>query len=283
MRVDRPMVSVRQWPGMRSEYVWLPPDDQVTTTKPYQIGVSFNQHTQVVHEHGGRARCLAVPAGAVFANGSEEIHWAEATEPTEAVEIYPDMALLRAIIDSPQAGTIEIESVTAGRDATVLGLAAVLKRAHIRDLELDAMEASSVAHRLVEHLADHYCRPRPRPARRPRRLDRSVVDRIAVLVEERLGEPLVLDDLAAEARLSVYHFARAFKSTTGMAPHQFVTMRRMERAKTLLLAGRASVSEIAHAVGYLNVGHFRRLFRRYTGFQPSDLRRSWPPDPRRQG
>jgi AraC family transcriptional regulator len=46
----------------------------------------------------------------------------------------------------------------------------------------------------------------------------------------------------------------------------------MERAKTLLLVTRDSVPEIAYAVGYSNVSHFRRLFRRYTGFAPSDLR-----------
>jgi AraC family transcriptional regulator len=77
---------------------------------------------------------------------------------------------------------------------------------------------------------------------------------------------------AAQARLSAYHFARAFKRSTGMAPHEFVTMRRMERAKTLLLSTRHSVPEIVHTLGYSNV-NFRRLFRRYTGFLPSDLRR----------
>ncbi len=82
----------------------------------------------------------------------------------------------------------------------------------------------------------------------------------------------MLEDLAAEAGFSAFHFARAFKQSTGMAPHEFVTMRRMERAKELLLAGRSSVPEIAYAVGYSNVSHFRRLLRRYTGFAPSDLR-----------
>ena len=82
----------------------------------------------------------------------------------------------------------------------------------------------------------------------------------------------MLDDLAAEAGFSVFHFARAFKRSTGMAPHEFVTICRIERAKAMLIAGRGSVPEIAYAVGYSNVSHFRRQFRRYTGFATSELR-----------
>jgi AraC family transcriptional regulator len=134
------------------------------------------------------------------------------------------------------------------------------------------MQASALAHRLAAHLADHYCAPAPPRRRRPGQLDRALVDRIRDLVDARLAEPLVLDDLAAEAGFSAFHFARAFKRSTGLAPHEFVTMRRMERAKSMLIARRGSVPEIAYAVGYSNVSHFRRQFRRYTGFAPSELR-----------
>lgn len=273
MRVDCPMASGRDWPGMRSEYCWLPPDGSVTVTKPYQIGVSFSAHGQLVYEADGRPTYLTIPAGAVFANGHHEVRWAEVSEPTEALEIYPDVNLLLESVGVSHTGALEIEPATAARDATVLGLAAILKRAHIHDdADLDAMQVSALTHRLVEHVANHYCHPRPHRTRGVGRLDRKLVDRIADFVDDHLAEQLILDDLAGQARLSVYHFARSFKDTTGMAPHEFVTMRRMERAKTLLLGTRHSVPEIAYAVGYSNVGHFRRLLRRYTGFGPSELR-----------
>lgn len=257
---------------MRSEYTWLPPDGAVTTTKPNQIGVSFSEHHRAVHVLDDRAAYLDIPSGSVFANGAQPVRWAEVSEPTEAVEIYPDPGLLHAAAEPAHAGHVEIEAVTAARDATVLGLAAVLKRAHIGEIELDALEASTLAHRLAVHMADHYCHLRTRRAHRTGRLDRTVVDRIADFVEDSLDEQLTLDDLATQARLSPFHFARAFKRTTGLAPHQFVTMRRMERAKTLLLSTPHSVPRIAHTLGYSNVSHFRRLFRRSTGFRPSDLR-----------
>ena len=272
MRLDRRVFSVRHWPGMRSEYMWLPADGAETATKAHQVGVSFSAHRNAVLQIDGRADYLNVPASTVFTNGAQTVRWAEVTEPTEAVEIYPDLELLYAAA-RPQTGEVEIELVAAAHDATVVGVAAVLKRAHVGEIELDALEASTLAHRLVAHLADHYCNPRYRRTDRTGWLDRTVIDQVAAFVEERLSEQITLDDLAAQAHLSPYHFARAFKRSTGLAPHQFVTMRRMEHAKTQILSTCRSVPEIAHALGYSNISHFRRLFRRNTGFRPSDLRR----------
>jgi AraC family transcriptional regulator len=255
---------------MRSEYSWLPPADTVTTTEPYQIGVSFSAHSHVAYERDGKATYLDVPAGVTFANGPQSVRWSEVSEPTEALEVYPDRDLLQSVTESTEAA--EIRPVVAAWDATVLSTAALLKRVHVSGSDLEPMRASTLAHRLAVHLADHYCSLRPRHRRRSGRLDRALVDRIRDFVDARLAESLVLDDLAAEAGFSVFHFARAFKASTGVAPHEFVTMRRMERAKAMLLAGRGSVPEVAYAVGYANVSHFRRQFRRYTGFAPSELR-----------
>jgi AraC family transcriptional regulator len=264
MRIDQPVYSVRRWPGLRSEFSWLPPDGSVTTTAPNQIGVSFSAHDRVGHEAAGRSHYIDIPPGAVFANGSYEVHWADVRQPTEALEIYPDADRLSGV---------EIEPAVARIDATVLGIAAVFKRAHVLSADPDPMQASTLVHRLVTHLLEHYAHPRRRPGTGPGRLDRRQVDRVAEFIEDHLDAPLVLDDLARQASLSPYRFARAFKSTTGMSPHEFVTMRRLERAKSLLIRTGRSVAEVAHAVGYSNVGHFRRLLRRHTGLRPADLRR----------
>jgi AraC family transcriptional regulator len=92
------------------------------------------------------------------------------------------------------------------------------------------------------------------------------------MVEARLDTTLTLDALAAEARLSPFHFARAFKETTGLTPHGFVTVRRMDRARRLLHTSTNPVDEVARMVGFSNISHFRRLFRRHHGMAPSVLR-----------
>jgi AraC family transcriptional regulator len=112
--------------------------------------------------------------------------------------------------------------------------------------------------------------------RPPGLLSRRVVDRIADLIDADLSDTLTLRRLANAANaanLSTYHFARAFKASTGLAPHQFVTMCRMERARSMLTTTRASVPEVAYAVGFTNVSHFRRVFHRHTGFAAGDLRK----------
>jgi AraC family transcriptional regulator len=64
----------------------------------------------------------------------------------------------------------------------------------------------------------------------PRRRLRAVVE----YVEDHLDDGLSLGQMAAVAHLSPYHFARQFKAATGLPPHQYVIMRRVERAKQFL-------------------------------------------------
>lgn len=276
MRWGRPWTSVQSWHGVRSEYSWLPPTEGSTTTKPKQIGISFSAHRRLGYRINGHTTRLAVPAGAVFATNEAEAHWLDVTEHTEALEIYPDLAALEEVVDPARAGSVDIEPTTAGWDATLLAIATQFRRIHVNGTK-DAMVTSTVAHRLLTHVADHYALPRrPSPSRRAGHLDKRLVDRLAQFVDDRLGEPLTLDDLAREACLSTFHLARSFKNTTGMTPHEFVTARRLHRAVDLLLHTKLSVPELAYAVGYTNLSHFRRLFRRHVGATPAHLRAPRP-------
>lgn len=262
--------SELHWPGLRSVYCWQPPTGRVGVSEPQQIGVSFAEHRGVVTESGGRGDRFDIRPGDVFANGRSRVYWSEVVRPDELVEMYPDDDLLRAAAGSSR--TPEIEPLRGVRDAVVLGAATILKRAHVGAAHVDTVRASALAHRLAEHVVGHYAGIAPPRRALAGRLDRVLLDRVADVVEARLGDPLTVDDLAAAATLSPFHFARAFKATTGLAPHEYVTSRRMERAKALLLAGRQSVPEVAYAVGLSNLSHFRRQLRRHTGYLPSQLR-----------
>lgn len=281
-RVDARFTQTLSWPGMRSEYSWLPPHDDVTVTKPNQIGASFSQHRRVVVEREGRTAELNVAAGSVFVTGQDPLTWTRVRESTDALEIYPDRTLLADLAAGLRSGSgaIEIEPASAARDAVVLGIASVLRRAHLTGIPPSDLAASTLAHRLALHLLATYCSV---PVRcrtlEPGLLSPRAVDRVAQLIDAELHEPLSLERLAAVVALSPYHFARAFKASTGMPPHRFVTQRRMERAMTLLTTTRASVVEIAYAVGFSNVGHFRRVFRGHTGFSPGSVRDTASFDP----
>lgn len=260
----RRRAGVRQWPGMRSEYSWLPAGGDGTRTEAHQIGVSFSAHRGAVFESGGRVSSADIAAGSVVVTGAEPLTWLRAPEATEALEIYPEVG---------DGHGWEARPAAVVRDGTVLAIASVLKRVHVAGADLSDIAASTLAHRLADHLSRHYGGGRRGDERARGTLDRASVDRVAEYVDANLSGPLTLDRLAAVAMLSPYHFARLFRRTTGLAPHQFVTSRRVDRATRLLVGSGTSVVDIAAAVGMPNTSHFRRVFRRHTGLLPGQLRR----------
>jgi len=97
--------------------------------------------------------------------------------------------------------------------------------------------------------------------------------RVTDYVEEHLADNVLLSQLAEVARLSPFHFSRAFKQSFGLPPLRYVTGRRIERAKSLL-AGDISVTQVGLAVGFGETSSFTTAFRRHTGVTPTAFRRS---------
>ncbi|MGI9105292.1 MAG: helix-turn-helix transcriptional regulator [Pyrinomonadaceae bacterium] len=100
-----------------------------------------------------------------------------------------------------------------------------------------------------------------------RRLRRAVE-----LMHAHLNEELPLEELAAAAYLSPFHFARLFKKLTGLPPHAYLASLRIERARTLLAATDLSITEIAARVGYSSSSHFAKAFRQAAGLAPRAFR-----------
>jgi AraC family transcriptional regulator len=92
-------------------------------------------------------------------------------------------------------------------------------------------------------------------------------------IEEHLDAGPSLEQLAAVARLSPYHFARQFKAATGLPPHQYVILRRVERAKQLLQAGTGlSLADVAARAGFSDQSQFSHHFKRLVGVAPGQFR-----------
>jgi AraC family transcriptional regulator len=92
-------------------------------------------------------------------------------------------------------------------------------------------------------------------------------------IEEHLDDNISLAKLAGLARLSPFHFARAFKQSFELPPHRYLTLRRIERAKELLSQPDLSVTRIGVNVGFSDTSSFSAAFRRQTGVTPTDFRR----------
>lgn len=102
----------------------------------------------------------------------------------------------------------------------------------------------------------------------PTRL-RRVLNHIAA----NLGGDTSLHRLAERAGLSPYHFAIAFRQSTGLPPHQYVLHQRVERAKELLTNPQLSLAEIGYAAGFASQAHFTTVFRRLVGSTPAAYRK----------
>lgn len=105
------------------------------------------------------------------------------------------------------------------------------------------------------------------------RLSPAQVQRALDFIESHMGQSFSVAELAEVARLSRFHFTRAFKATLGKSPYRFVIVRRLERARHLLLTTRQPISGIAASVGFASTAQFGRAFRSAFGVSPRALRR----------
>ena len=134
------------------------------------------------------------------------------------------------------------------------------------------LAAESLANVLAVHLLRHVLAPR-RPERgRDGTLPRTRLRAVVAYIEDHLDAGPTLEQLAAVARLSPYHFARQFKAATGLPPHQYVIVRRVERAKQLLQGGDLSLAEVASEAGFSDQSQFSHHFKRLVGVTPGQFR-----------
>jgi AraC family transcriptional regulator len=133
--------------------------------------------------------------------------------------------------------------------------------------------ASSLAARLVQNHVSSPAQVFPRITQEG--LDRRRLSRVLDYIEANLEGDLTIDHLASIACLSRFHFARAFKAGIGQAPHQYVSAKRLERAKGLLMRGDQSLVDIALALNFSCQANFTRAFRQVTGQTPGQFRRSF--------
>jgi AraC family transcriptional regulator len=133
----------------------------------------------------------------------------------------------------------------------------------------------SVTRALILHLMEAFRTTGPSgglPDHEKLRASGLKLDAMLDFIESSLGEPLTLDDLADKVDVSRAHFVRRFRAVTGMSPHRYLILRRIERAKQLLSHSSISLADIALQVGFSSQSHFSQAFHTATGHTPSQFR-----------
>ena len=130
---------------------------------------------------------------------------------------------------------------------------------------------NSLAHAIIDHAVLHQTGRREglrvkgglAPHQR-----RQLVD----YIDASLDQPLTLGELALRCNLSEYHFARMFRASFGLPPHQYVLARRLHRACQLLRVGHMALGQVALACGFASASHFSNRFRQALGATPGEYR-----------
>ncbi|UBF30485.1 AraC family transcriptional regulator (plasmid) [Kovacikia minuta CCNUW1] len=124
---------------------------------------------------------------------------------------------------------------------------------------------------LVIHLLRHYCSTRPRLSNYSEGLSPSALTLVKDYIRAHLHQDLKLDEIAAIAQLSPYHFLRLFKQRVGITPYQYILRCRIDQAKYLLQRSELTIAEIAVKTGFCDQSHLTRYFKRITGMTPKQL------------
>lgn len=114
---------------------------------------------------------------------------------------------------------------------------------------------------ICEGLAQHL---RPAPIDRP---EPALARRLRGLLDERAVAGVTLEEAAQELDASSAHLVRSFTAAYGLAPHAYLTGRRIDAARRLLLRG-VPASQVAATTGFYDQPHLTRHFRRYLGVTP---------------
>lgn len=88
-------------------------------------------------------------------------------------------------------------------------------------------------------------------------------------INNNLNKNIHVSDLSEIMYMSPDHFTRIFKSINGLTPNQYLQLKRIERAQTLMISSTMSIKEIAEEIGIPNISQFSKLFHKLTGMPPS--------------
>jgi AraC-like DNA-binding protein len=162
--------------------------------------------------------------------------------------------------ETPQAERVQIVPHFRARDPLTQHIALVLQ-AEVESSEdmASRLYADVLANALAVHFLSRYAASRQTVRESTGGLSLYKLRRTTEYINEHVERDLSLTELAAVAHTSLAHFARLFRQATGLMPHQYVIVCRIEHAKRFLAETELPIIDIAHRVGFADQSHFTAL------------------------
>jgi len=131
------------------------------------------------------------------------------------------------------------------------------------------LETKALLIKIISYYLDKAC---------PKELEFSNADTsnrmnlILDFIENNLHREITIEELSQISFLHPNYLIRFFKYHLGITPMRYINIRKIERAKNLLLTSQKSIKEICYETGFCDISHFSKNFKKYTGFSPVQFR-----------
>jgi AraC-like DNA-binding protein len=182
----------------------------------------------------------------------------------ECLSFFLDPELVEAIGDRKDVW--QVGAVPPLPELMVLGELAQAAACGRSDIGLDEV-GQLFAGRFVEVVSGRSAKPAPASSR-----DRRRAVETALWIDAHSHQQINLEDVAAHADISPFHFLRLFSSVLGVTPHQYLVRSRLRHAARLLADDARSVTDVAYDVGFGDLSNFVRTFHRAAGVSPRKFR-----------
>jgi AraC-like DNA-binding protein len=227
-------------------------------------------------DHGKCIKKADVRAGATYLYDLKRDPRYVIDKPFHSLFFYLPRSALDGLTEqsrTPRVGELACELGVGHDDTVIRHIGASLQEGLRRPVETNQLFIDHMMLALTAHVAQAYggLRPGTEPARGG--LAPWQAKRACERLESDLGGKFSLEQIAAEFGLSVSHFSRAFRASTGLPPHQWLLRQRVKAAKQLMTVRDLPLSEIAISAGFANQSHFTRVFSAAVGVSPGVWRR----------
>src|SRR4051795_1253229 len=205
---------------------------------------------------------FVLPRGTV-----DELRWEGPTRRI-AVAIHPRL-LVSALDETAHLSDIELTEHWNLIDPQITAVLLAMTTDLNEGSPAGRLYGEALGNALAVYLLNRYAVRRYAPVAYRGGLPGYRLKRVLDYIGENLANDVSLSELAAVVDMSPHYFAELFKKSMGRAPHQYIIMQRIERAKQDLCEPGRSVIEVGLGVGFQNPSHFARVFKKVVGISPS--------------
>jgi AraC family transcriptional regulator len=254
------------WPGFRIDHCKRPPMHVTQTVSQHVLKLNVGASLNLAWKSNGAWNKDLCHSGAVIGllshHEQEEMQWEQECDSLE-------LSFTPHFVD----GLLEVNNVRFSEQRNVndpflkgIGAGLYTEMQHGTLFEKMYLESLSIA--CVIHLAANYPVASKKVFAPKGKLSSGQIKTVTEFTKANIHNEVSLAAMASTVHLSAFHFARLFKDTVGLSPHQFVLQMKIDQAKKLLRQKQESITDVAYALNFTDQAHFCNTFKKIAGISP---------------